>query len=114
MSKPSSAPPGGTRLRSNYRFGVNVSLSRTGSCARAALIKKLFRQDPFIQAVAGVEQHGHFPAPVLGDIDAGDIADLEIVRGCADRAFLRLQNVEADLHPMREQGAPPAPRPERT
>jgi len=50
----------------------------------------LFRQDALIQTVTGVEQHGHFPAPILRDIDGGHVADLEIVRGGADRAFLGL------------------------
>src|SRR5712691_2374391 len=116
MPAPGSAQLRGPRINSGGHPSRNRIPAYAGmtQVKQLSLIKKLFRQDPFIQTVIGIEQHGHFPAPVLGDIDAGDIADLEIVRSCADRAFLRLQNVEADLHLMREQGAPPATGPERT
>lgn len=65
------------------------------------LIQKLFGQNSLVQAVPGVEQHCYRNRPVLGHVDADDIANLEIVRDRTDWPLIRFEYVEAGARAVR-------------
>src|ERR1700679_3262837 len=76
------------------------------------LIDELLCKNSFIKTVTGIEQHGHADGAVLGDVDGGHVANLEIVRDGADGPLAGFQYLEADAGAVRQQGAAPAARAE--
>ena len=60
---------------------------------------ELLADQAFLQAVAGVEQKGVGDAALYGDVDAGHVADLDIVGGCRDRSVFVISDFKRDLPP---------------
>src|SRR6185312_8882910 len=78
-----------------------------------ALVPELLAQHALFETGAGVEQQRHLMFPVLADHDLGDVLELDIVGDGADRTLLRLAGAEGHDGIVAEDGAAPAPRPER-
>src|ERR1700712_4547614 len=80
---------------------------------RPYLVPELLAQDAFLGAGAGVEQHPHRDRLVGQHLDAADVADLVVVGHRRHRALVALQHLDHHEGGVGEQGAAPAPGPER-
>src|SRR5690606_19428140 len=106
-----------TSPTSRIRSGRRSTLERPvalGTASRGRRLRhELLAQDPLLEVMLGVEQQVQRDVAILADLHLGDVADLGEVGGGGNRAALRLADDEAHLRRPRQDGAAPAPRPER-
>src|SRR3981081_2585516 len=74
---------------------------------------ELLAQDALLQAVAWVEQHPHGDGLVREHFPLLYIADLVVIGHRRDRTLVALEYLDDHVCGVGEQGAAPAPRPER-
>ena len=77
-----------------------------------ALIAELLADDPFLQAMSGVEQHAHGDGAVGDHLDAADIAGLVVIGNGRYRPLVAFEHFDHHEGLVRQQRAAPAPRAE--
>src|SRR5262245_8261453 len=84
-----------------------------GRSSRHVSGPELLAQDALFQAVAGVEQHAHRDGLVGEHFDPDDVARLVMIGDRRHRTLVRVEHLDDDIGGVGEQGAAPAPWPER-
>src|ERR1700731_1623449 len=60
-------------------------------------VSELLAQNALVEAVAGIEQHGHIDAVIHADLDGPHRAHLVVVGDGGDRALVGFEHLDGDL-----------------